>query len=138
MLFQLFGETFPNLIIFTVEKVNKFGYRIHAIKQEYFLLINSKNLFANTRVLQTIHKFYQRTQVNKDSWSNSTGPSVNNVKKAILRQSRSIKIQNSLTLRQQTTDLKIKTGSSILLFPDSDVAANCFGLRWASQYGCQK
>ena len=31
------------------------------------------------------------------------------------------------SLRGWTTDLKIKTGSSILLFLDTDVEANCFG-----------
>ncbi len=36
------------------------------------------------------------------------------------------------------TDLKIGTWSSILLSLDSDVEANCFGLRLASQYGCQR
>ncbi len=37
-----------------------------------------------------------------------------------------------------TTDLKIKTGSSILLLLDSDVEANGFGLDLASQYGCHR
>ena len=36
----------------------------------------------------------------------------------------------------KSTDLKLETGSSILLFLDSDLEANCLGLRLASQYGC--
>ncbi len=37
-----------------------------------------------------------------------------------------------------TTDLKIKTGLSILLFLDSDFEANCFEINLASQHGCQR
>ncbi len=43
------------LIVFTEEKVNEFGCRIHAIKQGYFLLNNGKQLIVKIRVFLAIY-----------------------------------------------------------------------------------